>query len=342
MTKINWLRLLIFAGLCTGFASLGIAQESVSTKVDNHATTAKTFEVKKAVLKIVEERNVPARESGIIKKSIIREGASVKSGQQLMQIDNSQALVELKKATKELAMAKFDAESTVDLEYAKRSISVAQAELTRARRSNQRRPGVVAQSELDQLSLVVQRSIAEKEKTEFQMRMRAMTRDVREIEIEQGKLKNELHRLNAPIDGMIVEVYRREGEWVEASESVARVVRLDKLRTEVKLPANIALNNLVGATATFYPKLTEGLGKASYSGSVVFVYPEANPISTDVRVWIEIENSDMKLIPGLTGRLEVNLPAPSEVMSEVNQSDGATGTAESSLESKTSTDQSSN
>lgn len=289
MTEIKWLKLLFATALCSGYASIGLAQESaISAKANSGSDVqiAKPFEVKKAVLKIVEERNVPARESGIIKKSIIREGSTVKSGQQLMQIDNSEALVELKKATKELAMAKLDAESKVDLEYSKQSIAVAQAELTRATRSNQRRPGVVAQSELDQLALIVQRSIAEKEKTEFQMQMRAMTRDVRQIEIEQGKLKNELHRLNAPIDGMIVEIYRREGEWVEASESVARVVRLDKLRTEVKLPANIALNNLIGVTATFYPKLTEGLGKKSYPGSVVFVYPEANPISTEVRVCI--------------------------------------------------------
>jgi multidrug efflux pump subunit AcrA (membrane-fusion protein) len=109
---------------------------------------------------------------------------------------------------------------------------------------------------------------------------------------------------------MIVDVFRREGEWVDASEPVARVVRLDVLRAEIKLPATLALNDLVGTNATFIPKLDSPSLQQSYPGKVVFVYPEANPISADVRVWIEIENQDLKLIPGLLGKIEVNPHRP--------------------------------
>ncbi len=174
-----------------------------------------------AVLKIVEERDIPARTSGPILRSEIREGVLVQSGQLVMEIDNEQTQVELKKSRKELEMAKLEAASRVDLEYSKRTIEVAEAELGRAIRSNQRRPGVVPQSELDQLSLVVKKSLAEKEKTEFQIEMRAMSRDIQEIELELNRLKNDFHQIKSPLNGMIVEVHRREGEWVEASESIA-------------------------------------------------------------------------------------------------------------------------
>ena len=273
--------------------------------------------IEKSVLKIVEERNVPARTSGIISRSAIREGVLVKAGQLVMEIDSAQSEMELKKSRKEVEMANLEADSRVDLEYAKRTIEVAEAELGRAVRSNQRRPGVVPQSELDQLSLVVKKSQAEKEKTEFQIEMRAMSRDIKEIELELNRLKNEFHRVNSPIRGMIVEIYRREGEWVETSESIARVVRLDKLRTEVKVPAAQALDNLLGSTARFYPSLKTASQQDGYQGKVVFVYPEANPISSEVRVWIEIENQDLKLIPGLTGKLEI-LIKPSKVSEQLS------------------------
>lgn len=264
--------------------------------------------VDNAVLKIVEERNVPARTRGVIQITNIREGSLVHAGDLLMTIDQTQPLIELKKARHELEMATLEADSKVDLIYVERSIEVAQAELERAQRSNQRRPGVVAQSELDQLGLVVSRSLAEKEKTEFQMQMRGMLKQVREVAVELNQHQIELCQIPAPMTGMIVDVFRREGEWVDASEAVARMVRLDVLRAEIKLPAAQALDDLVGASATFHPKLVSPSLEKTYSGKVVFVYPEANPISADVRVWIEIENRDLKLIPGLLGRMEVNPP----------------------------------
>ena len=272
--------------------------------------------VEKAVLKIVEQRDIPARTSGIIAESLIREGSLVTADQLVMQIDNAETVQELKKTEKELEMAKLDAASRVDLEYAERSIEVAQAELNRALRSNKRQPGVVARSELDQLSLIVNKTMAEKKKTEFQMQMRGMNRDISQIELGLVRLKNEHHEIQAPTDGVIVEVYRREGEWVEKSTPVARLVRLDKLKTEVKLPATQALHRLENATATFFPALDLNLPQESYSGKVTFVYPEANPISSEVRVWVEIDNANLKLIPGLTGRLEIQMEQPTSKSSK--------------------------
>jgi multidrug efflux pump subunit AcrA (membrane-fusion protein) len=275
------------------------------------------------VLKIVEQRDIPARSSGIIEESLIREGSLVVTDQLVMKIDNAETQRELEKTEKELEMAKLDAASRVDLEYAERTIEVARAELDRALRSNQRRPGVVARSELDQLSLVVNKTIAEKQKTEFQMKMRAMNRDVSQIELELVRLRNELHQIQAPTDGVIVEVYRREGEWVEKSAPVARLVRLDKLKTEVKLSAAKALHRLENAAATFYPALDLALPQESYPGRVTFVYPEANPISSEVRVWVEIENTNLKLIPGLTGRLEIQTTQSATSITENNKPNSA-------------------
>ncbi len=303
-----------FVGLVTlliGMPGLGRGQEREADlsggETSSELAIAKSniLTSENSVLRIVEERNIAAQTSGLIHQTHIREGSLVTADQLMMEIDESQPRIELKKAEKELEMARLEAASRVDLIYVERSIEVAQAELSRAMRSNQRRPGVVPQSELDQLALVVNRSLAEKEKAEFQIEMRGLTSEIQQIKLELDKLKQTHCQIKSPMAGMIVEILRRKGEWVETSEAVARVIRLDVLRTELKVPADEALNDLIGATAIFHPKLQAAGVRPSYPGKVVFINPEANAISSEVRVWVEIENVDLKLIPGLTGRVEI-------------------------------------
>lgn len=266
-----------------------------------------------SVLKIVEIRNIAAETSGIINQTLIQEGSRVTADQMIMEIDSAQAMIENKKAEKELEIAKVEADSRVDLKFIQRSIDVHQSEFSRAVRSNQRRPGVVAQSELDQLALVVNRAQAEKEQAEFNIRLRGLTRDVKQVQLELSALKQAQCQIKSPMAGMIVEVLKRKGEWVAASEAVAKVIRLDVLRTEIKVPVADALQDLMGASAKFYPKLKSGGVQDFYTGKVVFIYPEANPISGEVRVWVEIQNPEFKLIPGLTGRVEIKRVSPKSV-----------------------------
>ena len=262
------------------------------------------FIANNAVLKIMEQRKVPCRASGVISASSLSEGVLVKQGQIVMTIDDRIAQLEVERLSKELAKTEKEASTRVELEFQRRSIEVAKAELNRALLSNQRQPGSVARSEVDQLNLMVQRAIAEKDKTEFQIEVRNMTSEVKRVELAIGKQKVEQHQIVSPISGMVVEVLKREGEWVEASEPVCRVVRLDKLKTEVKVPAAIALDNLVGSQAEFVPDL-KSLNKKAYAARVIFVDPEANPVNASVKVWVEIDNPDLDLVGGLTGQLKI-------------------------------------
>lgn len=272
-----------------------------------HDASQDTFTAKKAVLKLIEERSVPCLASGIMKKSHVQEGTLVSRGQLVAEINDDLARLDVEKRENELAIAEKEAATTVELEYAKRSIEVARVELGRAQRANQIRPGAIADSEVDQLNLVVQKSIAEKDKTEFQITLKEMTSKVQRLELAIGRQKLADHHIKSPIAGMVVEVLKKEGEWVEVSESIARIVQLDKLKTEIRVPATLALSDLTGRAAEFKPSL-KSLSRKSYSAKVIFVHPEANPVNASVRVWVEIDNQDLDLVPGLTGELKI-LPA---------------------------------
>lgn len=307
---MNKILLLIATGcFWLSHSSFSVAQIGDTSDESPTAATEK-FVVEDAVLKVFEQRNVPCLAPGVIQNNFVHEGSLVKVGQLMMEIDSTLSKLDLTKFEKEWNMAQLEAASTVDVDYAARTIEVAQAELGRAMRSNQRSPGAVAASEIDQLALIVEKSNAEREKIQFQTKLRGMLAQIRETEVAIGRRKQADHQIKAPIEGMVVEVLKQQGEWVQASESVARIVRLDKLKTEVRIPAAIALNGLVGQSATFIPKLLK-LESKRFPAKVVFVHPEANPVNSSVRVWVEIENADLELIAGLTGRLEISSEAKS-------------------------------
>ena len=77
------LSFLIVTGLLVCSSLPVLAQESEA---------AKPLVVENAVLKIVEQRDIPARTSGIIEESFIREGSLVAADQLVMKIDNAETL----------------------------------------------------------------------------------------------------------------------------------------------------------------------------------------------------------------------------------------------------------
>ncbi|MFK7767215.1 MAG: efflux RND transporter periplasmic adaptor subunit [Mariniblastus sp.] len=283
---------------------------------------AKNYVAKDAVLKILEEREVPCLVSGVIKKNLVREGSLLREGQAVMEIDDAMVKLELEKLKKERDIAAKEASTEVELQYAKRSIEVSEADLNRAKRSNDRQPGAISRSEIDQLQLKVQRAIAEKDKTEFSISVRKMQTEVKTMEVSIGEKKLSDHKITSPITGMVVEILKKQGEWVEASEPVAKIIRLDKLKTEIKVPAAIALDNLVGSKAIFVPNLKSLAGK-KYSATVIFIQPEANPVNASVRVWVEIENDNLDLVPGLTGKLTVSRNPSKEKSDQGSEEIGA-------------------
>ena len=286
------------------FVWLLICAGSATVNAQSTDSGGERYSTGKAVLKIMEQREVPCRAAGVIRTSHLQEGRMLKQGELVVQIDDRLARLEVDRLTREHQKAVKEASTRVELEFHQQSVAVAKAELNRAKLSNQRQPGSVAQSEIDQLTLMVQRAIAEKDKTEFEIEVRNMTAEIKQVELDAGRQKLEHHRVLSPLDGMIVEVMKQEGEWVESSQPVCRMLRLDKLKTEVKVPAEIALNDLMDAPAEFFPELTSLAGKA-FAGRVIFVDPEANPVDASVKVWVEIDNPDLELVAGLTGRLVI-------------------------------------
>ena len=88
-----------------------------------------------------------------------------------------------------------------------------------------------------------------------------------------------------------------------------RIIRLNKLRAEAFISSKNIPHDLVGRPVTLLADLPDK-PQSKFTGKLVFVNPEIDPVNAQVRVWAEIDNTEMILRPGQTGSLIIHAPKP--------------------------------
>lgn len=262
------------------------------------------IEVPAMLLRLVEQVDVPARESGVLAAVHVAEGQMVEQDAAIAEIDDAEAKIALERARLESEIARANAENTVNVRFAKKSVEVAEAELQRSLETNQRYPKSVSQTEIDRLRLVVEKGRLEIEQAEHESRIAALTRQVKENEQQAAQQKLRQHKIAAPLAGLVVQVHRHRGEWVKPGEVVVRILRLDRLRAEGFVKTDQLSDDIQGRPV----RLVVDLPKApatEYPGKIVFVDPEIDPVNAQVRIWAEVENPQLRLRPGMKASMVI-------------------------------------
>ena len=255
------------------------------------------------VLRPMYSAEVPAEQTGLLRQVSVREGDVVKRDQILATLDPLAAHLAMKQAVAERDQAKAKAENRINIQYTTKAIEVAEAELRRSQESNEKFPKSISQSQLDVERLTVEKLQLEKQQAEHDLLLDEFTLQLKENALEAAKLTLERHRLRAPFAGTIALVRGRVGEWVETGQPVLRLVAVDRLRAEGFLSAHLASSELVGKSVTFTSSVGEK--KVSASGTLRFISPEMDPVTRQVRVWAELDNSGASLRPGEQGKLSI-------------------------------------
>ncbi len=260
--------------------------------------------VENVLLTLIEQVELPAKEPGGLAELSVREGEVVEPGQRLATIEDNEAQVLVSKADRELAIARTKAENDVPVRFARKAHEVAAAEYRRAQESVEKFHKSVSATEIDQLRLTTEKALLEIEQAELDQSIARLTARQKETELESAQIKLNRHRLAAPFAGMVVQIKRRRGEWVNPGDSVLRLVRLDRLRVEAFVPARAFAGHLQGRRVTLIVDLPHS-GKTRFNGEVVFVSPEVNPVNGQVRLWAEVDNLDLRLRPGQPATLVI-------------------------------------
>ena len=270
---------------------------------------AEDVQVESALLTLIEHADISALETGPLIHREIAEGVTVDSDAVLGKIDDHEAQLILERAKTELKIAQMLVANDIKVRFARKSQEVAQAELKRSLESVEKFPKSVSQTELDRLRLLADKAVLEIEQATLDHEQATLSRLLKQHDVDRATLQLERRRIKAPFPGMIVQWKKQRGEWVEPGTPVVRMIRLNRLRAEAFLSSKSLPTELVGRNVTLLVDLP-GKPKSKFEGKLVFVDPEIDPVNNQVRIWAEIDNSDLILRPGQSAALVIHAVKP--------------------------------
>jgi len=285
-----------------------VTQYAVTIAKHVQAAGAEPLVIESVVLRPLVEAEVPARQLGVLARILVDEGDAVQANQSLAELDGRVAELALGHAELERDQADAKATNELSIEYAAKALEVARAELERSEESNAKFPNSISDSQLDVERLTIEKLELERRQAEHELELARFDLELKTNAVEAAKLDLDLHSVRAPFDGIVALVRERVGEWVQPGDAVLRLVAIDRLRAEGFIHADDA-EGLVGLPARLALTREEVNDDAEesivFEAVIGFVSPEIDPVTRQVRVWAEIDNTDGRFRPGQQGRLEI-------------------------------------
>lgn len=245
-------------------------------------------------------------------------------------------------------IAEMKAASDIRVRAAEKATLVAKNELERASLARERFSDAVSQSEIDGLNLAHQRTLLEAQQAELERQLDSLTARVEqqtsielktalraaELElaksrfdqsilrlrsdsirhqVDQAKIVVLKHRILSPSEGVVADVFRRPGEWVQPGDAILRIVKLSRLRADGFLPSERAIRlrrqsdeKVEKKRVSLHWQMATGERK-SIPGVISFVSPEVDAINNQVRFWVEFDNADLNVLPGMKVGAEIDM-----------------------------------
>ena len=253
------------------------------------AAPASEARIERALVSLIDDVQVSAQQEGLLDQLHERRGKHISEGDLLAEIDKTMAEVQLLAATIQYEAAMAQANDDIDVRYAEAAANVADAELREKEEANRRVPGTVTVAELRRLELTRQRSVLQIDKSKMELNVAQMNAKVHSAEVEVAQNNLEQRKILSPVNGIIAATYFQKGEWVNAGDVVARVVRMDTLQVEGFLNANeFNPHEIADRLVTVEIQLAGGQS-LSVQGRIVFVSPLIQA-GGKFRVSAEVEN----------------------------------------------------
>lgn len=234
------------------------------------------------------EAQVAAREAGVIDELIARKGMEVAADADLAILDSDQPRMEREKAQAELDQAKAKAANTVNRRFAEKSMEVAQAAYDKAEDAEKLSQKSVGLQELNRLRLEWQKAELSVEQAEEDIKLAKLDERVKDVAVRAATHAIERRRIKSPIAGIVLDVFKHKGEWMQPGDVLAHVIRADVVQVEFfkKQPREMGI--VEGTPVTVL--LDRGGGKKveSFKGRITYVRPKVE--SDENRVCAEVEN----------------------------------------------------
>lgn len=258
---------------------------------------ASIIAIKTAILKPPVSVAIAAGVPGVIDRVMVKEGDVVTEGAPLLKIRDDEARMALQQAMLSVEIAQLKSERNIEIRLAEKSSQVAEQELNRALRANELAPDTYPPNEVDRYKLVYERSQLEIERAKLEQASARMAAELATAEKSQAQLRVERHMLQSPIRGIVASVDRQIGEWTDANSQCLELVAVEQLRLEGFVDADEAGRLTVGDPGRV--RITTPSGSMETDAKISFISPQANPVNGQIKIFMEVDNRQGKLRPGL-------------------------------------------
>ena len=237
------------------------------------------------MITIIDQVSVPAEEQGVLDVLNVYEGMVVEKGALLGTIDDTDAKLALAMAKHEHESAKKKAENELSVKAAEKSQLVMQAEYESAAEANERLAGTITATEVRRKRLQSERAMMQIELAQHELFVARLDAQAIYQQLERTKAALQRRQIVSRINGIVVELNKHEGDWVEAGETVMRIVRMDQLYVEGDIDGKIYARHLViGRPVDIEVKLTGGGEPKKMEGTIIYASPLVESNEYTVRV----------------------------------------------------------
>ena len=253
---------------------------------------------------LIDAVRVAAEDPGII-RSVVTVGEKLNSGQSIAQLNFELYAAQRDAAQKELAAAKLESDNDVDLQFAKVSSDVSRRVLERSLAANRQYRKAVSLTEIERLKLELKRSELSGEQADRMGKVNEINEELKSGELKIAELRLKNREISSPIDGVVTEVSGQVGQWVNAGQTIAKVVNTDRLRFSGLADRDDLLPNQVSDKGTLTVEFQNDVTE-EFEVSITFVSPEIDPSSGLYEIHAEVTNTDQRLFAGMRASLSLN------------------------------------
>jgi multidrug efflux pump subunit AcrA (membrane-fusion protein) len=270
---------------------------------------AGTVTLQNCLLSLDAEVQVPAQEAGVLIEIPVREGQQVNKGDLLAQIDDILPKMKYNVAYYKLKVAEKEASNDVEVRYSIAAYRYAGAKLQRSLSANEKTANTRSEEEIDEQKLDKEKSKLMIEKSQKDLDVAGLQKEVGRAELEAAKADLEHRKLLAPMNAVVVELTRHEGEWVQQGDTVMRLVKVDPLRVQGYLDAEkYRPTDVQNQPAQVVVTMPSGQ-KESFPGTVTYVNPVIRGGNFQIRA--EVRNrkdGDFWILnPGMKAEMTIQL-----------------------------------
>jgi multidrug resistance efflux pump len=266
---------------------------------------------------LIDDIDVPARETGVLLELHVREGQAVAQNDALGKIDDQIVQRKRDEVDAKLKAAQKKAESTVEIDYAVAAFQVAEKEFEINREL--RRKNSVSLIEYEKSALAKTQADLSIDKTRNDLEIEALNAEAARVELDAVNDSIARHQIASPLDGNVMEIYKQAGEWVQTGDKVLRIVRMNRLRVQGFVEAaQFDPHEINGRQVLVRAQLAHDRIE-SFSGRVSYVGLEkrgGSQFASGSRfvIWAEVDNrieeGHWLLLPGADVDLTIDLESP--------------------------------